>query len=150
MCILPPIICFELAIWYQIVVCCESELAAPDSFTIIQPADAAAGFQMKVSIILVQVFLKVKVLMKVNVFFYVKMNMSIFYWNLEVRFQHHLRNVFYSFWNNWKWKFGWMWSFWFWNEYEHHFLEARFQRRAAKFFETANCTRKDSRLPTDN
>ena len=51
MCILPPIICFELAIWYQLVVCCESKLAAPDSFTIIQPADAAAGFQMKVSII---------------------------------------------------------------------------------------------------
>ena len=34
--------------------------------------------------------------MKVNVF-YVKMNKSIFYWNLELRFQHHLRNVFFYF-----------------------------------------------------
>ena len=82
MCILPPIICFELAIWYQIVVCCESELAAPDSFTIIQPADAAAGFQMKVGII--RFVWKWKFWWKL-MFFYVKMNMSIFYWNLEVK-----------------------------------------------------------------
>ena len=52
LCILAPIICFELAIWYQIVVCsCEPAHHPIHEFPLFYANPSSRGFEMKVSII---------------------------------------------------------------------------------------------------